>query len=372
MADDEKKRKREEEDSSPSSLGEQEPSAKKPRKPVRVWLDGCYDMMHYGHANALRQAKELGDVLVAGIHPASEIEKHKGLPLMSNEERVEVLKGNKWVDEVVEGAPYQTSVEFMKKHNIDFCAHGEDITILADGRDSFHEVKEAGMFRLIKRTEGVSTTDLLGRMLSLSKSHLSTTNPQSSFLASTRKIVQFASRRAIKPGYKVVYTAGAFDLMHAGHVSFLKEARELGDFLIVGVWADSEVNARNGGNYPIMNINERVLNVLSLKYVDEVIIAPPYHINEEMLSNMKVDMVVRGTSPQQLLPDEPDPFGVPKEKGIYKELQSQYELSTGKIIQRIIERRLEFEKKKDRCEKKALNQKKTLKDIPLEVDKNAE
>ena len=60
------------------------------------------------------------------------------------------------------GAPYQTSVEFMKKHDIDYCAHGEDVTILADGRDSFHEVKEAGMFKLIKRTDGVSTTDLLG------------------------------------------------------------------------------------------------------------------------------------------------------------------------------------------------------------------
>ena len=66
------------------------------------------------------------------------------------------------------GAPYQTSVEFMKKHDIDFCAHGEDVTILANGRDSFHEVKEAGMFKLIKRTDGVSTTDLLGIFLFLS------------------------------------------------------------------------------------------------------------------------------------------------------------------------------------------------------------
>ena len=67
---------------------------------MRIWLDGCYDLMHYGHANALRQAKEMGDVLVAGIHPSSEIEKHKGLPLMSDEERIEVLRANKWVDEV--------------------------------------------------------------------------------------------------------------------------------------------------------------------------------------------------------------------------------------------------------------------------------
>ena len=62
--------------------------------------------MHYGHANAIRQAKELGDVLVAGIHPTSEIEKHKGLPLMNDEERIEVLKETnglmRFVDEVGE------------------------------------------------------------------------------------------------------------------------------------------------------------------------------------------------------------------------------------------------------------------------------
>tara|TARA_R110002050_G_scaffold230105_1_gene365643 strand:- start:106 stop:288 length:183 start_codon:yes stop_codon:yes gene_type:complete len=57
------------------------------KKPVRVWLDGCFDIMHYGHANALRQAKELGDILVAGMHPSSEIEQHKGIPVMTDAER---------------------------------------------------------------------------------------------------------------------------------------------------------------------------------------------------------------------------------------------------------------------------------------------
>jgi cytidyltransferase-like protein len=42
-------------------------------RPVRVYMDGCFDMMHYGHANALRQAKTLGDVLVVGLIPDTEI-----------------------------------------------------------------------------------------------------------------------------------------------------------------------------------------------------------------------------------------------------------------------------------------------------------
>jgi ethanolamine-phosphate cytidylyltransferase len=39
-----------------------------PKKPVRVYIDGCFDIMHSGHYNALRQAKKLGDVLVVGSY----------------------------------------------------------------------------------------------------------------------------------------------------------------------------------------------------------------------------------------------------------------------------------------------------------------
>ena len=42
---------------------------------TRVWIDGCYDMVHFGHANALRQAKAMGDHLIVGVHTDQEIEK---------------------------------------------------------------------------------------------------------------------------------------------------------------------------------------------------------------------------------------------------------------------------------------------------------
>ena len=44
---------------------------------TRVWCDGCYDMVHFGHANSLRQAKAMGDFLVVGVHTDEEITKHK-------------------------------------------------------------------------------------------------------------------------------------------------------------------------------------------------------------------------------------------------------------------------------------------------------
>ena len=57
------------------------------QRPVRVYLDGCFDMMHYGHANALRQAKQLGDVLVVGIVADDAMAAVKGPPVLTLEER---------------------------------------------------------------------------------------------------------------------------------------------------------------------------------------------------------------------------------------------------------------------------------------------
>lgn len=81
-------------------------------------------MVHFGHANSLRQAKALGDKVIVGIHTDAEIAKHKGPPVFTEEERVKMVRGIKWVDEVVLGAPYVTTLEVLDEHNCDFCVHG--------------------------------------------------------------------------------------------------------------------------------------------------------------------------------------------------------------------------------------------------------
>ena len=128
-------------------------------------------MVHFGHANACRQAKSLGDVLIVGVHSDAEITKHKGPPVFNEQERYKMVRGIKWVDEVVENAPYVTTIETLDAHNCDFCVHGDDITLTADGVDTYHIVKEKNKYREVKRTQGVSTTDLVGRMLLMTKTH---------------------------------------------------------------------------------------------------------------------------------------------------------------------------------------------------------
>ncbi|XP_006791697.1 ethanolamine-phosphate cytidylyltransferase-like [Neolamprologus brichardi] len=146
-------------------------SPEKRRRRIRVWCDGCYDMVHYGHSNQLRQAKAMGDYLIVGVHTDSEISKHKGPPVFTQEERYKMVRAIKWVDEVVQGAPYVTTLETLDKYNCDFCVHGDDITLTVDGKDTYEEVKKSGRYRECKRTQGVSTTDLVGRMLLMTKAH---------------------------------------------------------------------------------------------------------------------------------------------------------------------------------------------------------
>lgn len=87
-----------------------------------------YDMVHFGHANSLRQAKALGDVLIVGVHTDEEISKHKGPPVFTQEERYKMVRAIKWVDQVVEGAPYVTTLETLDKYQCDFCVHGGEIS----------------------------------------------------------------------------------------------------------------------------------------------------------------------------------------------------------------------------------------------------
>ena len=68
---------------------------------IRLYVDGAFDITHSGHFNALRRAKQLCDVLVVGVCSDEEIKKYKGPPLMTVVERADIIKGCKWVDEVI-------------------------------------------------------------------------------------------------------------------------------------------------------------------------------------------------------------------------------------------------------------------------------
>ncbi|MBI4093433.1 adenylyltransferase/cytidyltransferase family protein [Candidatus Kaiserbacteria bacterium] len=73
----------------------------------------------------------------------------------------------------------------------------------------------------------------------------------------------------MKDGKKVGVTVGAFDLCHAGHILMFKEAKEVCDYLIVGLHTDPSID-RPEKNKPIMSVEERRIILESIKYIDEI------------------------------------------------------------------------------------------------------
>ena len=73
-----------------------------------------------------------------------------------------------------------------------------------------------------------------------------------------------------KEGKKIVATSGCFDIIHAGHVIYLEEAKKLGDTLVILLNSDSSVKALKGDTRPINNEGERAIVIAGLKSVDYV------------------------------------------------------------------------------------------------------
>jgi rfaE bifunctional protein nucleotidyltransferase chain/domain len=94
-------------------------------------------------------------------------------------------------------------------------------------------------------------------------------------------------------GKKVVFTNGCFDLLHMGHVDYLEKARNLGDFLVVGVNTDASVSAIKGPFRPVSPEISRTRVLASLGFVDMVVL-----FDEEtplkLIETIKPDILTKG------------------------------------------------------------------------------
>lgn len=194
--------------------------------PNRIYMDGCFDLMHSGHFNAIRQAKALGKILVVGVHSDQEITLNKGPPVMNERERYEMVRNCKWVDEMIEDAPYSPTEELLNRLNCKYAAHGDDCSINIDGEDAFGRLKRLGRCKIFKRTEGISTTNIVGKLLLMTRDQweaVSTptmakdfqaeiSNSGRQMLTTSRRISEFATKKDPLPTDRIVYIDGTFDL----------------------------------------------------------------------------------------------------------------------------------------------------------------
>ena len=304
------------------------------KKEVRIFLDGAFDLCHFGHMNAFRLARSLGTYLVAGVNSDATITACKGsAPLLNEAERITMVSACRYVDQVVV-CPYVMDAAYlegvMTKYRIDYVVHGSD-PCLVNGQDVYAAAKAMGKFRSIPRTPGVSTTDVVGRLLRLAqkenhqhcrrqqqqqqphdnnniedekkeddcdaaatriiiaphqqqhqqqqhkqhKQHQQQLPPQEQPSPLTQRLLQIFSANARSspplPGMRRVYVDGAWDMLHPGHVAFLQAARALGDYLVVGVHGDALVRRRRSvcGNNNDNNDNNASISQLPLMNLHE-------------------------------------------------------------------------------------------------------
>ncbi|KAF9887476.1 hypothetical protein FE257_010193 [Aspergillus nanangensis] len=136
-------------------------------RPVRVYADGVFDLFHMGHMRQLEQAKKaFPDVhLMVGVTGDNETHMRKGLTVLSGAERAESVRHCRWVDEVIPDCPWIVTPEFIEAHQIDYVAHDDLPYGAAEGDDIYAPIKEQGQFLVTQRTEGVSTTGIITRVV---------------------------------------------------------------------------------------------------------------------------------------------------------------------------------------------------------------
>jgi len=136
-------------------------------RPVRIYADGVYDLFHFGHALQLRQAKFSFPAvyLMVGVNSDEQVHEHKARTVMNHVERVEGVRHCRWVDEVLPEAPWVITEDFLNKYHIDYVAHDE-VPYLSAGHDDVYSLcKRLGKFIPTRRTPGVSTSEVLERIV---------------------------------------------------------------------------------------------------------------------------------------------------------------------------------------------------------------
>lgn len=94
-------------------------------------------------------------------------------------------------------------------------------------------------------------------------------------------------------GQAVVFTNGCFDILHAGHVRYLIEAKKLGDVLVVGLNSDESVRKLKGEGRPVNSAADRAEVLAGLRSVDHVIVFAEATA-EELVGQLQPDIYVKG------------------------------------------------------------------------------
>ena len=96
-----------------------------------------------------------------------------------------------------------------------------------------------------------------------------------------------------KKGKKIAFTNGCFDILHVGHVRYLREAKKTADVLVLALNSDSSVRSIKGEKRPLMNENERAEILAALEFIDFITIFEEL-TPLELICCLKPDILIKG------------------------------------------------------------------------------
>ncbi|MEQ8517779.1 MAG: D-glycero-beta-D-manno-heptose 1-phosphate adenylyltransferase [Cytophagales bacterium] len=140
-------------------------------------------------------------------------------------------------------------------------------------------------------------------------------------------------RRELKEkGKKLVFSNGCFDIVHLGHIEYLQKARNLGDFLVLGLNSDKSVRMLKGEGRPIIDEASRARLMASMEFIDAVILFDDL-TPEELINAILPDILVKGDD--YLIKDIVGSNVVIEHGGEVKTISLVEGYSTSKIIEKI-------------------------------------
>lgn len=128
---------------------------------IVAYTYGVYDLFHIGHVNLFKRIKSNCDKLIVGIHNDDQVKTYKKCPIINYEQRLEIVRSCRYVDEIYENADLVTTDEILDKLKANYVIAGiENENYIK----KYYQVAESRL-KLIERTSDICTSDIIKKII---------------------------------------------------------------------------------------------------------------------------------------------------------------------------------------------------------------
>jgi cytidyltransferase-like protein len=239
------------------------------------FIDGCFDIFHYGHIHALYQAKNRCFKLIAATHTCQEIFDNKGKKSVYDyKTRKTLLEECKFIDYVHDSVVYNTSIDIVREKGCEYFFHGEDMI----DESPLKELKEQGVLRVYNRTKGISTTNLNKRLSQYQNREEVKKNNDYTYL---KYLFDKMKPKEVEYEDKIIILKYHWEMFNIKHIKTIKSLRlKYPNYKIY-------VDLVTKSEYKIFNDIEIGIMLLGIKGIDVVLMESPknFKCNEVIYIN---------------------------------------------------------------------------------------